>query len=234
MGLQKDFSAFSKKKVKVIQQYSALLGKTEKVVEHPDRKGFCYARMVDNLNELIVVFNDKVSQKFDLPVLVERKGNMWYVVGRDIERYSNWGSNTAFLPNHAGQHSFNRDTRSGADAVFIYPDQFMPLLVYPSGTTGAGVLLVAPYMLQRISDFIYVGNTGTPNLLVYKPTNNQAIMGLVYLDKTTGNPGILIASGTPMPGSYTGTSQVVPYLPYPSSSNQEPLYFFRLVRTLAR
>jgi len=228
MSFQKDFKAYSKKTVKVNQQYSALLGKTEKVVEHPDRKGYCYARLVDNLSELIVVFNDKVSQKFDLPVIVERRGNTWYVVGRDTERYTNYGSNSSFLPKHAGQHSFNRDARGGADTVFIYPDQFMPLLVYPSGTYGAGNLLIAPYMLQRANDFVYVGNTGTPNLLVYKPTDNQAIMGLVYLDKVTGNPGLLIASGTPMPGSYTGTSQIVPYLPFPSS-NQEPLYFFRLV-----
>jgi len=228
MTLENSLRSYNKKVEKVNPQYSALLGMNEKVIEHPDRKGYCYARLVDNLNELIVVFNDKVSQKFDLPVIIERRKNTWYVVGRDTERYSNYGSNTSFLPKHASQHSFNQETRTGADAVFIYPDQFMPLLVYPSGTYGAGNLLIAPYMLQRTNDFMYVGNTGTGNLLVYKPNNDNAIMGLVFLDKTSGNPGVLIASGTPMPGSYTGTSQIIPYLPFPNT-NQEPLYFFRLV-----
>src|SRR3990167_2059653 len=227
-NLKQQLSMYDKSIEKTEAQYSALLGKTSTIVEHPTRNGFCYARMADNLNELIVVFNDKVSQLYNLPVLVSRRGNTWYVVGRDIIRYSDWGSNSSFLPKHASQHEFNRDVGTGADAVRIYSDQFMPLLCYPSGTAGSGNVIVAPYMLQRSADFAYVGNTGSPDLLIYKPTTNQGIMGLVYLDKTTGNPGILIASGTPFAGSITGSSQLAPYLPYPSS-NQEPLYFIRLV-----
>ena len=226
---QREFSKFKDLTALEPIQYHALLGKTPTVVEHPTRKGFCYARMADNLSELITVFNDKVSQSYDLPVIIERRGLTWYVVGRDIQRYSDWGTSSPFLPKHHNQHEFNRDNGSGADTVFIYPDQFMPLLVFPSGTSGAGNLQIAPYVLKRNSDFIYVGNTGTPNLLIYKPTDNTGIMGLVYLDTTTGNPGILVASGTPFVGSITGTSALLPYVPYPSSSDQEPLYFFRLV-----
>lgn len=229
LKFQREFAKFKKYTAKEPTQYHALLGKTPTVVEHPTRKGYCYARMADNLSELITVFNDKVSQSYDLPVIIERRGLTWFVVGRDVQRYADWGTASPFLPKHHGQHEFNRDAGTGADAVFIYPDQFMPLLVFPSGTSGAGNLQIAPYVLQRENDFIYVGNTGTPNLLTYKPTDSTGIMGLVYLDTLTGNPGILIASGTPFVGTLTGTASLLPYVPYPTSAEQEPLYFFRLV-----
>lgn len=211
--------------------YSGLLGLAiggSRKVNIETRAGYVYVRLRDNLSEVIQAYNDKVSPVYDFPVLLVRKGNKWYITGKDDARYETFGTAAPFLPAHGDQHSFNRDGGGGGDAVFIYPDQFVPLLVYPSGTFGAGNLMVAPYALQRTNDFIYVGNTGTQNLLVYKPTNAQAIVGLVYLDKTTGNPGVLIASGTPMNGTSTGTASVLPYLPYPSS-NQEPLYAFRLV-----
>lgn len=212
--------------------YSGLLGllvEGERRVQHPSRNSFVYVRLRDNLSEVIQAFNDKVSPVYDLPVLLERRNNIWYVTGRDIDRYQNWGSSAPFLPKHGSQHSFNRDENTGGDVVPIYPDQFMPLLVYPSGTVGSGNLIVAPYMLQRDSDFIYVGNTGTMDVLGYKPTNNQAILGLVYLDTVSGNPGILIGSGTPFSASITGSSQIYPYIPYPTSTDHEPLYAFRLV-----
>lgn len=230
-NLRKTVSDYNKSLEKVKQTYSGLLGFTLngiRQVEHATRNGFVYIRIGDNLSEVVQAFNDKVSPVYDLPVLITRNGNRWVVIGRDAQRYSDWGTSYPFLPKHSDTHSLNRDGGGGGDAVAIYPDQFMPLLVYPSGTLGSGNLLVAPYVLQRTSDFIYVGNTGTQNLLIYKPTNNQAIMGLVYLDTVSGNPGILINSGTTLAGTITGTSSVSPYIPYPSSI-QEPLYAFRLV-----
>lgn len=211
--------------------YSGLLGLTingEQQVEHPTRNGFVYFRFRDNLSEVVQAFNDKVAPVYDLPVVVERVGNNWRVIGRDTDRYSNWGSSAPYLPKHGFQHSFDRDAGTGGDVVLVYPDQFIPLLVYPSGTFGAGNLQVGPHLLQRDSDFLYVGNTGTPNILPYKPTSSSAIMGLVYLDRETGNPGLLINSGTPFNATITGTAGVSPYIPYPSST-QEPLYAFRLV-----
>jgi hypothetical protein len=211
--------------------YSGLLGLTidgEQQVEHPTRNGFVYFRFRDNLSEVVSAFNDKVSPVYNLPVVVERVRNNWRVIGRDTDRYSNWGSSAPYLPKHGFQHSFDRDAGTGGDVVLIYPDQFIPLLVYPSGTFGAGNLQVGPHLLQRDSDFIYVGNTGTSNLLPYKPTDSFAIMGLVYLDRNTGNPGFLINSGSSFNGAITGTAEVSPYIPYPAS-NQEPLYAFRLV-----
>lgn len=211
--------------------YSGLLGLTidgEQQVEHATRNGFVYFRFRDNLSEVVLAFNDKVSPVYGLPVVVERVGNNWRVIGRDTDRYSNWGSSAPYLPKHGFQHSFDRDAGTGGDVVLVYPDQFIPLLVYPSGTFGAGNLQVGPYLLQRDDDFIYVGNTGTANILPYKPTSSSAIMGLVYLDRTTGNPGFLINSGTSFNATITGTASVSPYIPYPSST-QEPLYAFRLV-----
>lgn len=213
-------------------QYSGLLGLSidgTRQIKHLSRNGFVYVRLRDNLSEVLQAFNDKVSPVYDLPVLLERRNNIWYVVGRDIDRYQNWGSSAPFLSQHGAQHSFNRDENTGGDVVPIYPDQFMPLLVYPSGTLGSGNLIVAPYLLQRDTDFIYVGNTGTVSVLGYKPTNSQAILGLVYLDTVSGNPGILIGSGTPFSSSITGTSQISPYIPYPTSTDHHPLYAFRLV-----
>lgn len=231
MDLQSSFRSYDKSVKKINPTYSGLLGLTIdglQRVEHPTRNGFVYFRFRDNLSETALAFNDKVSPVYDLPVRVERRGNNWYVIGRDDARYSNWGSSAPFLPKHGFQHSFDRDAGTGGDVVFIYPDQFVPLLVYPSGTEGANNVLVAPYVLQRTSDFLYVGNTGTRNLLIYKPTGTSAIMGLVYLDRNTGNPGILVNSGTSFSASLTGTPDIAQYIPYPSST-QEPLYAFRLV-----
>lgn len=230
-GINQSIQNYDDSLEKSKEVYSGILGLAiggSKKVNVETRAGYVYVRLRDNLSEVIQAYNDKVSPVYDFPVLIERRGNKWYITGRDDQRYETFGTASPFLPQHGDAHSFNRDGGGGGDTVFVYPDQFVPLLVYPSGTFGAGNLMVAPYALQRTSDFVYVGNTGTQNLLVYKPTNAQAIVGLVYLDKTTGNPGVLIASGTPMSASPTGTAAILPYLPYPSS-NQEPLYAFRLL-----
>lgn len=231
MNLTRQIQSYTNSLEKKRPELSGLLGLAidgSRQITVASRPGFVYVRLRDSLSEAVQAFNDKVSPVYDFPVLIERRGNRWIVTGKDDLRYSNWGTSSPFLPAHGEQHSFNRDTNTGADTVFVYPDQFMPLLVYPSGTSGAANLMVAPYLLQRTNDFAYVGNTGTRNLLIYKPTNSQGIVGIVALNKSTGNPDILIASGTPFNGSITGTAGILPYLPYPSS-DQEPLYAFRLV-----
>lgn len=212
--------------------YSGILGLPidgSRKVNVPNRAGFVYVRLRDNLSEVVQAINDKISPVYDFPVLMERKNNRWYITGRDDGRYETWGTSAPFLPQHGEQHSFNRDGGGGGDPVAVYPDQFMPLLVYPSGTSGgAGNLLIAPYMLEMSDRYVYVGNTGTVNLLQYRPVTDEAIMGLVGLNRDTGNPHIIIASGTPFAGTTTGSSAVSPYIPYPPQ-NIEPLYAFRLV-----
>lgn len=222
------FDNFNESVEKTNPTYSGVLGiplNGVEQVEHRTRAGFVYVRLRDNLSEVIHAFNDKVSPVYNLPVIVERRGNKWFVTGRDIDRYSTWGTSAPFLPKHGFQHSFDRENGTGGDTTLIFPDQFMPLLVYPSGT-GAGNLQVAPYILQRSSDFIYVGGS-TQNLLVYRPADGNAVMGLVYLNTTTGNIGVLINSGSSFSSSVSGSSNLDQYIPYPAS-NQEPLYAFRL------
>ena len=169
MNLENQFSEYNSEVSKELPSYSGLLGLSiggSRTVNIATRAGFVYVRLRDNLNEVVQAYNDKVSPVYDLPVLIQRVGNRWHVVGKDTARYDVWGTSSPFLPAHAGQHEFNRAIGSGGDTVFVYDDQFMPLLVYPSGTSGAGMLMVAPYVLQRSADFIYVGNTGTGNLLL--------------------------------------------------------------------
>lgn len=220
-------SSISKK----MSRYSGLLGfaigGTQKV-NVPNRAGYVYVRLRDSLSEVIQARNSEISPVYGFPVIVERLGNGWKVVGKDEERYDTFGTSAPFLPQHGDQHSFNRDGGGGGDPVAVYPDQFMPLLVYPSGTAGSSGLLIAPHLLQREADFIYAGNTGTINLIQYKPSNSSAIMGLVCLNKISGNPEVLIASGTPLSSSITGTSGVSPYIPYPGE-NQVALAAFRLL-----
>jgi len=231
MTLDKSIQDYSNSLEKSKTQYSGLLGLPidgSKKVNVPNRAGYVYVRLRDNLSEVIQAINDKISPVYDFPVLMERRNNRWYITGRDDARYETWGTSAPFLPQHGDQHSFNRDGGGGGDPVAVYPDQFMPLLVYPSGTSGAGSLLIAPYMLEMSNRYAYVGNTGTVNLLQYQPLTNQAIMGLVGIDRDTGNPSILIASGTPFDGTLTGSSYVAQYIPYPPQ-NIEPLYAFRLV-----
>lgn len=235
-NLLQSFTDFNDSLQKQPSQYAGLLGipiDGQFRVNVPSRAGFVYVRLRDNLSEVAQAYNDKVSPIRDLPVLIQRNGNNWIVVGKDTNRYTTWGTSAPFLPQHGSQHSFNRDLNTGGDTVWVYPDQFMPLLVYPTGSLGSGNLLVAPYVLKRTNDFIYVGNTGTQDLVMYKPTNSQAILGLVCLNRNTGNPEVIIASGTPMSATATGTPDIMAYLPYPSS-NQEPLYAFRLVSGTSR
>lgn len=196
-------------------------------VQVPNRLGYVFVRIRDTQNEWVAAYNNAVSPVYNLPVLIQRQGNRWRVVDRDIERYEDWGTNLPFLPQHGDQHSFNR-AGGGGDVTWIYADQFVPLLAFPSGTTGGPNVTFDGYLLQRDSDFIFVGHTGSPNLVQYKPTNNQAAVGLIYLDRRNGSFGVLMNTGTPFSANITGTAGIAPYIPYPASY-QEPLYAVRLV-----
>ena len=200
-----------------------------KVVEVPNRSGFVYVRLRDSTSELIQAQNDQVSPVYGLPVILTRRGNKYYIKGRDTERYENWGTYSPFLPRHGDQHSFNPSAGMGGDVTFVYGNQFMPLLTTPSGSVGAGNVILSEYILQQnTAGWLYVGNTGTANLLGYKPTGSSAVMVLVYLDTVSGNPGILVGSGAYFPNSITGTPQVVPYIPTVQSPNHIPSAAIRL------
>lgn len=219
-----------------VQQFSGELGIPlggTKVVEVPNRKGYVYVRLRSNLSEVIQAFNNQVAPSYNLPVLVERQGNRYVVMGVDTQRYeNNWTSRSPYLPRHGNTHSFDLETSGGGDVVWVYPRQFMPALVFPSGSLGGPNVIVSPYTLKNADgSWKYVGGTGTPNITNYNPTSSTgAVMGLVYLDTNDGNPYLVINSGTVFLNSITGTNQIVSYIPsLPDSTSQIPLAAIRLI-----
>lgn len=203
----------------------------QKLVEVPNRKGFVYVRLKDNTSELIQAYNASVSPIYGLPVLVVRSVGVYKVVGRNVDRYQNVWGNAPYLPKHGAQHSFNPDINIGGDIVWVYSPQFMPLLGYPSGTSGSPRLTVAPYIVRGLDGaWKYAGNTGTPDITPYLPTTgSRAVMGLVYLDTVSGNPYLLINSGTYIDSSLTGSNQIVSYIPQVTNPNWIPIAGIRLL-----
>lgn len=198
----------------------------QRTVEVADREGFVYVRLRDNPSELIQAINSEVSPVYDLPVVLVREGNRYKIEGRDTERYQTWGSFSSFIPRHGEQHSFNE---GGGDITWVNGKQFMPMLVMPSGSLGSNNVVISDYRIQDdTTGWIYSGGTGTPNLLMYKPLNGNAVMILVYVDQTTGNPGFLVGSGSYFANTITGSAQVNPYIPANPSPNYLPAMAVRL------
>lgn len=232
--LQKSFRKSNKKKEDKVTLLSGELGiplNGQKLVEVPNRQGFVFVRLKNNTSELIQAYNAAVSPIYDLPVLVARQVGGYKIVGRNIDRYTNQWGTAPFLPKHGAQHSFNPDINIGGDIVWVYSQQMMPLLAYPSGSSGSPRLTVAPYIIRGFDGaWKYVGNTGTPNTTPYNPTTgSRAVIGLVYLDTVSGNPQLLINSGTYIDASLTGSNQIVDYIPRSSNPNWIPLAGIRLV-----
>lgn len=233
--LKKYFNQFADKKQPKPQMFSGLLGSPvdSGTVEVPGRTGYVYVRLRDNQNEIIQAYNDKVAPVYDLPVLVARDvthANRYFVIGRDIERYVDWGTSSPYLPKHGISHSFNLEKGGGGDIVWVYSKQLMPLLVMPSGTAGAPNAVVSAGIYYKGNSWGYAGDTGTASLLPYKPTGTDtARMVMVYLDSDTGVPGIATGTLTEFSASITGTADVLPYIPTLPSTSYIPLAAVRLV-----
>lgn len=212
-------------------EFPGILGaqfKGQTLVEVPNRVGFVYVRLRSNLNEIVQAYNENVSLVFGLPVMVTRDNtkNRYYIKGRDLGKYNSWGS-SSYIPAHGGQHSFT-DTAWGADIVWVYGRQFMPLLVTPaSGTsTGGDYVNIYPYVYYLDGLWHCAGGVATPNLLPYCPTGtNGANPVLVYLD-AAGAVQVLL--GTNFSESYTTISLMLPYLPALPNSSCIPLAVVRL------
>jgi hypothetical protein len=191
----------------------------KKLVEVPDRGGFMYVRLRENTSELIQAFNDKVSPVYNLPVLVTRQGNRYIVTGRDSQRYGNWGATSSYLPRHGAQHQFN-----GGDTTWIDKQQFTPMLGYPSGTS-----LSVYYYLDHKEDgsFGFLGAVASEDLILYKPTDDTALMLLVYMNRDTGALGV--AEGSPFSAALTTISQIAEYIPSITGSSYYPVSAIRLV-----
>jgi len=200
-----------------------------RTVEVPNRNGYVYVRLRDNLSEVCQAFNDNVSPVYGLPVLMVRDSTnrtRYKILGRDLGRYQDWGTSSPYLPRHGAQHSFNPPDEGG-DVTWIYGRQLMPLLVYPSGSYGAGNVLIYPYTFYRNNTWHYIGSTGTASLLTYKPTgSSNARMVLVYLDD---NDVPALEAGSEFSAGLTGTAQLFTYIPALPSTSGIPLAGIRLV-----
>lgn len=188
----------------------------QRLVEVPNRNSFVYVQLRSNQNEVIQAFNNKVAPSYGLPVMVQREGTRYIILGVDTQRYqNNWNSFAPYLARHGNTHSFVTDVGGGGgDITWVYSRQFMPLLTIPSGSVGGPNVVISPHVLESISGtWAYVGNTGTLNLLQYLPTGSNAVMILVYLDRMSGNPYLVVGSGSYFDNSITGTAQVTPYIP---------------------
>lgn len=205
----------------------------QRLVEVPNRNSYVYVRLRNNQNEVIQAYNNQVAPSYNLPVIVERQGNRYVVTSVDTERYGdNWNSFAPFLPRHGNTHSFDLSSGGGGDVVWVQSRQMMPMLVLPSGTLGAPNAFVASHTLRKNDGtWIYVGNTGTQSFAPYRPSSpTGAIMGLVYMSLTDGNPYFIINSGSVFSNTLTGSNQVVPYIPsIPDPTTQIPLAAIRLI-----
>ena len=233
-NFKRSFSIYDKTLSKQDDELSGELGVYlggKKLVEVPGRNGYVYVRLRNNLNEVIQAFNDSVSAAYGLAVVIVRDGTKYRVKGRDTNRYNDWGTSAPYLPIHGNQHSFNPEAGGGGDPVWVYGKQFMPMNVIPSGTDGAVNVIFSMDYPYRKSDgsWTVFGATGTQNLVIHKPTDNQAIMGLIFVNPNTGNPEFLLNSGTYFAATITGTSRIVPYLPALTGTNYIPVYGVRLV-----
>ena len=226
---KKAIRSFNIKKQDEPNLIPAILGfyvRGQRRVEVPNRDGYVFARILDNLSEVIQAYNDQVSPVWGLPVLLfrdKKDRNRYKVYGRDLGRYQDWGT-SSYVPRHGAQHSFGEV--GGGDVVWVYSRQFIPLLAVPSGSAGANNVIVYPYSYNNSSDWNYFSTAGSADLFAYKPTGAVARMVLVYLDQNTNTLGY--SAGSTFSTALTGTANVLDYLPNPSTT-QIPIVGVRLL-----
>lgn len=177
----------------------------------PNRSGYVYARIRNNLSEVVQVFNDAVVPAYGLQVLIARDDvvkSRYKVIARDFGAYpTSWGTTSPYYAPHSTSHSFDPNN-PGGDITWIYPQQFLPLLAYP-GTTG--VVNIHPYTYNYNNNWYYVGGTGTSSVVPYNPTGTTTNSVVLVYNDLDGNPKLL--RGDEFSSSYTGTVQIVPYIP---------------------
>ena len=232
-SLKKSAKKFSKEKVSVKATYFGELGITlggSQVVNVPGRQGFVFARLNGNTSELIQALNTAVPSAYGLNVQIQREGQNYKIIGKDVQVYSNQGTQIpggmTTLPKHGVQHSFAPELGMGADVAWIFSRQFMPLLVYPSGSSN--LLSMSPAFYEWNGAWKYAQVTGTINLTQYVPTGTgNARMALVFINPATN--GIEVLGGTVFSSSITNPSSLAGLIPDVDRNNSIPLAAIRLV-----
>ena len=229
--LRDSIRGLNKQKSDKINLISGVLGITiggQTVVEVPNRDGYVFVRLRGNMSELIQAYNGAVSPIYGLPILVTYENNRYAIYGRDTEKYGNWGE-SSYLPLHGEQHSFAPELGLGGDPVWVYSRQIVPLSSVPSGTLGAGNVIVNSHIYLDPIDasWKFLGDEGTPNVLGAKPTGTSARLMLLCWNVTTQDPVFL--TGSFFPNTVTGTAAIVPYIPSLSNNRLIPISAIRLV-----
>lgn len=152
--LERALSAFSNSKISKPNLVPGALGgyidgyQQIQVAYRPD---FVYVRLRTTDSETIQAFNDKVGIHWDLPILVYRdpeSPGVWRVYGRDIRAYDDW-EGAAYNNPHAATHSFAGATKTGADVVWTFKRQYMPLLMHPEPTGTMGVYIEPDFYVYQ-------------------------------------------------------------------------------------
>lgn len=138
----------------VVEQIPALLGvviggqKTIVVSDDPD---YVWCRISGNESRRVKAFNSHaggVAQHYDLPIIVVKdklNPNVWKVIGRDVTRYPSWGKaanypySSPYIAHHGADHSFSSQAGMGADPVWVFKRQMMPLLPHPAISGSMGI-----------------------------------------------------------------------------------------------
>ena len=118
----------------------------------------------------------------------------------------------------------------GADTTWVYPQQFMPLLAYPSGTDSYGSMHLAinPDFYSWQGNYYYAQSTGTPDFTPYLPTiTGSAVMTLLYIQPSDNS--LQIIAGSPFSNQITGSAELAQYIPDIDRSVGIPLAAVRLV-----
>jgi len=193
--LERALTAFSNTKVTKPELVPGMLGGyidgyQQIVVGY--RQDFVYVRLRTSDSETIQAFNDKVGLHWDLPVLVYRDPDspgVWRIYGRDIRQYAEW-EGAAYNNPHADSHSFAGAARTGADVVWTFKRQYMPLLMHPNPTGTMGLYIEPDFYLYG-GEVRWWPGSGTASLDAYKPTGSfTARFVTVYLN-SAGVPDFL-------------------------------------------
>lgn len=223
------FSEQKEPKTSLIPGEIGIVINGNRVTEVPGRGSFVYVRIRSNLSEIVQAFNNKVFPGYGLPVLLQWKNGRYEVFSRDSQRYPQWEEENPHLPKHGQTHILDVDGRNlGDDPVWVYPYQFMPLLVSPFNVGGVQNVYIHPHPIHNpLGELRFVGNTGTPSFAPYKPISGSVVV-LVALDTRTGNPALFASTGTYIPPSTTGTVELAAYLPASNPFYYLPLSFIEL------
>lgn len=193
--LERALSAFSNSKISKPNLVPGALGgyiDGYQQIQVSYRQDFVYVRLRTTDSETIQAFNDKVGIHWDLPILVYRdpeSPGVWRVYGRDIRAYDDW-EGVAYSNPHAESHSFAGAAKTGADVVWTFKRQYMPLLMHPSPTGTMGVYIEPDFYVYQGQVKWWPGS-GSASLASLKPTGSFTGRFItVYLDNA-GVPAFL-------------------------------------------